>query len=109
MLRRLAQAGIDFMTKHPTKQAGDFNPDSVNAIRAHLRKSGLSAKEASYALIARLALRSWIDALDAGEKIDVRQIHADIETRYASRASPRSSSASPPGNSRIYRTRSSNT
>lgn len=84
MLRRLAQAGIDFMTKHPTKQAGDFNPDSVNAIRAHLRKSGLSAKEASYALIARLALRSWIDALDAGEKIDVRQIRADIETRYAS-------------------------
>jgi len=84
MLRRLAQAGIDFMTKHPTKQAGDFNPDSINAIRAHLRKSGLSAKEASYALIARLALRAWADALDAGEKIDMRQIRADIETRYAS-------------------------
>lgn len=83
MLRRLV-AEIARMTKHPTKQAGDFNPDSINAIRAHLRQSGLSAKEANYALIARLALRAWADALDAGEKVDVRQVRADIETRYAS-------------------------
>lgn len=83
MLQRLARRARELM-KHPTKQAADFNPDSLNAIRAHLRLSGISAKEATFAMIARLALRSWADALDAGEKVDVRQVRAHIETRYAS-------------------------
>lgn len=82
MLQRLARRARELM-KHPTKQAADFNPDSLNAIRAHLRLSGISAKEATFAMIARLALRSWVDALDAKEKVDVRQVRADIEERYA--------------------------
>lgn len=82
MLQRLARRARELM-KHPTKQAADFNPDSLNAIRAHLRLSGISAKEATFAMIARLALRSWVDALDAKEKVDVRQVRADIEERYS--------------------------
>lgn len=83
MLQRLAKAGIALMTKHPTKQTVDFNPESLKAIRAHLRLSGLGTKEATFALIARLALRSWVDVLEAGGKIEVRKVRADIEQRYA--------------------------
>lgn len=83
MLQRLAQAGIALMTKHPTKQTADFNPESLKSIRAHLRLSGLGEREATFALIARLALRVWVDVLEAGGKVEVRKVRADIEQRYA--------------------------
>lgn len=83
MLQRLARRARNLMTKHPTKQTADFNPESLKAIRAHLRLSGVSQKEATFALIARLALRSWADALEAGGKVEVRKVRNDIEQRYA--------------------------